>query len=172
MTDWTIITRSLTSRLFSTVTTVLTVAVAVGLLLVLLMLRQSAGKVFERGTGNMHLLVSADASPMVSVLNAVFYANAPQRALTWAKYQELTRAFPLEFAVPTQQGDSFRGQPVMATTPEFFTKFRPSAERDGPGWELAEGRFFESPFEVVVGAQAARGLCRRSWRTARAWRRT
>lgn len=39
MSDWTIILRSLRTRLFSTVTTSLTVAVAVALLLVLLVLR-------------------------------------------------------------------------------------------------------------------------------------
>jgi hypothetical protein len=62
MTDWTIILRSLSSRLFSTATTVFTVAVPVALLLVLLTMRESGRKAFERGSGDMHMLVTAEDS--------------------------------------------------------------------------------------------------------------
>ncbi|MCC6427555.1 MAG: ABC transporter permease [Phycisphaerales bacterium] len=154
LTDWTIIRRSLTSRLFSTLTTSITVAVAVGLLLVLLVMRESGQKAFSRGSGDMHMLVSADASPLVSILNGVFYANPPRRPITWSKYEQLAKSAPWDYFIPTQQGDSYRGStPVMATTPEFFTKFRPNP---GEAWELTEGRFFDKSFEVVLGSAAAR----------------
>lgn len=153
MNDWTIIIRSMRARLFSTVTTVVTVAVAVGLMLVLLMMRDSGKRAFERGSGNMHLLVSADASPLVSILNGIYYAGAPRKPIEWSKFNQIASGFPLEFAVPTQIGDSFRGQPVLATTPEFFTKFMPVA---GGPWKLREGRFFDKEWEIVVGAKAAR----------------
>jgi putative ABC transport system permease protein len=154
LTDWTIVTRSLTGRMFSTVTTSLTVAAAVGLLLVLLMMRESGRKAFARGSGDMHLLVSADASPLVSILNGVFYANPPRRPITWTKYQQLRASAPWDYFIPTQQGDSYRGAiPVLATLPEFFTKFKPNV---GEPWRLREGRFFEKSFEVVLGAAAAR----------------
>src|SRR5205085_11916441 len=81
MPDWTIISRSLRARLFSTVTTVITVGVAVALMLVLLTMRDSGRRAFERGSGNMHLLISRDASPLVSILNGVFYAGAPRAPL-------------------------------------------------------------------------------------------
>ncbi len=154
LTDWTIIRRSLTSRLFSTVTTSVTVAVAVGLLLVLLMMRESGKKAFSRGSGDMHLLISADASPLVSILNAVFYANPPRRPIAWEKYGQLSKMAPWDYFVPTQQGDSYKGSvPVVATSVEFFTKFKPNP---GEPWELAEGRLFEKEFEIVLGASAAR----------------
>ncbi|MBX3358084.1 MAG: ABC transporter permease [Phycisphaeraceae bacterium] len=153
MTDFTIILRSLTSRLFSTLTTVITVAVAVGLMLVLLSMRDSGRRAFERGSGSMHLIVSRDASPMVSVLNGVFYANPPPRSIDWAKYNQIAGGFPLDFAVPIQQGDSYRGYPVLATTREFFTLFRPD---EAEPWSFAHGRAFDKPFEVVVGSQVAR----------------
>lgn len=152
MTDFTIIRRSLTSRMFSTVTTVLTVAVAVALLLVLLTMREAARKTFERGAGNMQLLVSRDVSPLVSVLNSVFYANAPARPLDQATFVRVRDAFPWEFAIPIQQGDSFEGHFVLATTPEFFTKFQPVV---GEPWRFAHGRAFDKDFEAVLGAKAA-----------------
>lgn len=153
LTDFTIIRRSMTSRLFSTVTTVITVAVAVALMLVLLSMRDSGRRAFERGSGNMHLIVSRDSSPLVSVLNGVFYANAPARPITWREYERLAESLPLEFAVPIQLGDSYRSLPVLATTAEFFTAFRPDPAEP---WTLADGRFFEKELEIVVGAAAAR----------------
>ncbi|MBL8963723.1 MAG: FtsX-like permease family protein [Phycisphaeraceae bacterium] len=153
LTDWTIIQRSLTSRLFSTVTTTVTVAVAVALLLTLLMMRDAGRKAFARGSGDMHLVISADASPLVSVLNGVFHANAPRRPITWAKYEQLAASAPWDYFVPNQLGDSYQGRiPVMATTHEFFTRFMPNP---GESWSLASGRFFEKNFEIVAGASAA-----------------
>jgi len=161
LTDFTIIRRSMTARLFSTVTTVLTVAVAVALMLVLLSMRQSGRKAFERGSGNMHLLISADSNALTAVLNGIYYANPPQRPIAWPKFNETvagvfgSRGPDIangSFAIPVQMGDSFRGSPVAATTPEFFTAFKPDPQM---GWELASGRFFEREFEVVAGSAAA-----------------
>ena len=83
MTDFRIIRISLRTRLFSTVTTTLMVALAAGLMLVLLSLRTASRRAFERSSGNLQLLVSADSSPLNSVLNSLFYANAPARAFKW-----------------------------------------------------------------------------------------
>jgi putative ABC transport system permease protein len=155
MTDWTIISRSLKARLFSTVTTIITVAVAVALMLVLLTMRDSGRRAFERGSGNMHLLISRDASPLVSILNGVFYAGAPRSPIYWREYEKFVKETPmLDWAVPVQLGDSYRARwPVLATTPEFFTKYQPGqTER----WEFVGGRAFENDFEVVVGATAAK----------------
>lgn len=154
LTDFAIVRRSLRSRLFSTSVTALTVAVAVALMLVLLSLRDAGQQAFQRGSGNMHLLVSRDSSPMVSVLNGIYYANAPRAPIPWDKYEQLASSFPLEFAIPTQLGDSYRGFPVLATTSEFFSAFQPNPDEP---WVFAPGgRAFDKPFEVVVGATAAR----------------
>ncbi len=155
MTDFTIILRSMARRMFSTVTTVVTVAVAVALMLTLLSMRHASEQAFQRGAGNMHMLVSAEDSPLLTVLNNVFYSGVPRRAMTWEQYEDLAfgRRMPWEFAIPTQLGDSHRGFPVMATTEEFFTKFQPHRDTQ---WQLAEGRFFEDSFEVVVGSTVAR----------------
>ena len=166
----------MTARMFSTVTTIITVAVAVALLLVLLSLGKSSKAAFERGTGNVHLLISRDSNPMVSVLNAMFYAGAPQRPLEWSKFKEIERIVirnprfrTNEFAIPIQQGDSYRGYPVTATTPEFFERFStdpdfvPIIENDNStddasqsSWEFQTGRPMQEMFDVVIGSEVAR----------------
>ncbi|GMV81052.1 MAG: hypothetical protein AMXMBFR7_22360 [Planctomycetota bacterium] len=153
MTDFSFVRQSLRSRRYSAGVTVLSVAVAAGLLLTLAQLREAGRRAFERGPGTMHLLVSRDASPLVSVLNGIFLAGAPARALTWPQYRELIETFPHEFAIPVQLGDSYRGHPVLATTHDFFKRFQPGPQIP---WELKAGKFFEQPFEVVLGARAAR----------------
>ncbi|MDX9912736.1 MAG: ABC transporter permease [Phycisphaerales bacterium] len=153
LSDMGIVTRSMRARMFSSVTTIATVAVAVALMLVLLSLKDSSRKAFTRGAGNAHILVSRDASPLASVLNAVFYANPPRAPIEWAKYQEIASLPVLEWAIPTQQGDSYRGMPVLATTREFFERFEPTG---GEPWRIVRGRVFEKEMEVVVGSEAAK----------------
>lgn len=153
LTDFAIVRRSLRSRMFSTCVTAITVAVAVALMLVLLSMRDAGKQAFQRGSGNMHLLVSRDSSPMVSILNGIYYANAPRAPIPWDKFEQLASSFPLEFAIPTQLGDSYRGFPVLATTPEFFSEFQPNPDEP---WAFAQGRAFDKPFEVVVGSTVAR----------------
>ena len=159
LSDLAIVIRSLRTRLFSTATTALTVGVAVALLLTLLSLRAAGQRAFDRGSGNAHLRVSADASPIASVLNDLFYANAPQRALEWSRYEAIRASFPWAWGVPIQQGDSYRGYPVLATVPEFFTRFEPSP---GEPWSFTRGRAFTrtptgdgTGFEVVLGSTVA-----------------
>ncbi|MEM1330596.1 MAG: ABC transporter permease [Planctomycetota bacterium] len=148
-----IVLRSMSSRLLSTVITVLTVAVAVSLMLLLLGLRDAARDSLSRGTGNMHLLVSRDASPLDAVLNGIFYASPPRAAFPMAKFDQLSSSFPFEWAVPTQLGDSYRGLRVLATTDAYFDHFEPVM---GEPWVVAEGRIFEDTFDLVLGSEAAR----------------
>jgi len=153
MSDLTIVLRSLRARLFSTTVVVLLVAVSAGLLLAILSLRSAGERAFERGTGNAHLLVSRDGSPLVSVLNGLFYANSPKAPIDRAKLTELRESFPWAMFVPTAIGDSYRSFPVVATAPEFFSKFEPVL---GEPWQFADGRAFDKNFEVVLGSAVAR----------------
>ncbi len=152
MNDINIVLRSLRVRFLASSVTVAMVAIAVALLLVLMSLREAASQAFRRGTGNIHLQISADASPLVSVLNGLFYANAPANPIAWAKYQEIKNSFPWLWAIPTQLGDSFRGSPVMATTPEFLSNFEPVS---GQPFQYAFGQGFAEDFQVVAGSKAA-----------------
>lgn len=153
MSDLAIVLRSLQTRLFQTLVTAATVAIGVGLLLTLLSMRESGRDVFKRGSGNVDLLVTAEPGALVSVLNGLFYAGAPANPIPWSRFVELRDGYPWQWAIPMQQGDNYRGYPVLATTSDFLTRYEPEP---GVPWRMSEGRVFESPFEVVVGAEVAR----------------
>jgi putative ABC transport system permease protein len=167
LTDFAIIRRSMGSRRFSTITTIAMVAISVALMLTLLSMREAAQESFRRGSGNMHLLVSGDSSRLVAVLNAVFHAGAPDRPLPWTQILRMQADPRLDYVIPIQQGDSYRGLPVLATTREFFTHFSPDPsyvplqEADAEdawrrAWPFRAGRPFDQPLEVAIGAEAAR----------------
>lgn len=153
MSDLAIVLRSLRVRAFSTSVVVALVALSAGLLLAILSLRTAGERAFERGTGNAHLYVSKDGSPLVSVLNGLFYANPPKAPLNEAQVAALRASFPWATFVPTAFGDSYRGFPVVATVPGFFREFEPVL---GEPWQFAEGRPFDKDFEVVLGSSVVR----------------
>lgn len=153
LTDWGIVSRSMSGRRFSTGVTVASVAVAVALMTLLLSMKTSGRQAFERGTGNAQMLISREPGPLASVLNSMFYADAPGNDIPWADFERLRDSYPFAWAIPTAFGDSYRGLPVLATTAAFFTDFQPA---QGEPFELREGRLFENNFELVLGAEAAR----------------
>jgi putative ABC transport system permease protein len=162
MTDLTIIRRSMSSRLFSTITTAITVAVAVALMLVLLGMRKAARESFQRGSGNIHLIISAEPDPMSVVLNTIFYSRLPQQFILHDRFERLISAIPIKddsgrlvsgYAIPVAQGDSYKGFAVLATTPEFLTAFQPQV---GQPWTFTQGAPFTTDMQVVLGAVVAR----------------
>ncbi len=153
MNDLSIVLRSLRVRAFSTCVVIALVAMSAGLLLAILSLRSAGQRAFERGTGNAHLLVSRDGSPLVSVLNGLFYANPPKAPIDAAAFTALRESFPWAMCVPTAIGDSYRTFPVVATTAEYFTKFEPVFAEP---WIFAQGRAFAATFEIVLGSSVAR----------------
>ena len=153
MTDWNIVTRSMTSRWVSTTLTIFTVAIAAGLLTLLISMRHAGEDSFRRGTGNVQMLISKEPGPLASVLNSMFYAQAPGNPIFWSEYESLKSSYPFAWTVATQLGDSYAGSPVMGTERSFFDSFQPATDE---AWSLDQGRIFTQPFEVVLGAQAAR----------------
>jgi putative ABC transport system permease protein len=155
MSDWNIVTRSMRHRFFSSMVTVLSVSIACGLVTLLVSMRSAGENSFKRGTGNVQMLISKEPGPLPSVLNSMFYAQAPGNPITWAQYLELKGSYPFAWAIPTQLGDSYRDAPVMSTDETFFNAFEPAP---GRAWALRAGALFAEPFEVVVGSDAAQRL--------------
>jgi putative ABC transport system permease protein len=129
------------------------VAISVAVLLTLLSLREAGLKSFRRGLGNAHLVLSAEGSPLSTVLNAIFYVHPPRNAIPMSVVEEISASFPWAWAIPTQLGDSYVGFPVLAVGEGYFENVEPVA---GHPWALARGAWPTSPFHVVLGSEVAR----------------
>lgn len=153
MSDLRFVFRSLRIRLFSSSVSIALVAISVGVLLTLLSLRSAGHASFRRGLGNAHLVLSAEESALSTVLNTLFYVNAPRKAIPMAVVEELSAAFPWAWAIPTQLGDSYRGFPVLAVGEGYFEHVEPVA---GEPWTLATGVWPNGAFDIVLGSEAAK----------------
>lgn len=151
--DWDIVTRSVKARMFSSVTTIVTVAIALALVTLLVSMKSSARDAFSRGTGNAQMLISRDPSALTSVLNSLFYTDVPTNPIPWSDYEALSGSYPFAFAEPTAMGDSYKGHYVVGVRQTYFVNFFPVA---GQPFALDEGRVFSDDFELVLGSEAQR----------------
>lgn len=126
------------------------VALSVGMLLMSAGLHDSlvqAGK-------NFPMVMGAKGSPNQLVLNTVFLKDQPIGNFSYTKVLELRNNTNVEQAVPLGFGDNYEGFRLVGTEKEIFTFH--GIEKDRKNWlQLSEGKFFQQPFEAVIGAETA-----------------
>ncbi|WP_293913537.1 ABC transporter permease [Deinococcus sp.] len=153
MTLW-ITLRNLRVRGWATFLTLLAVALATATALVVPLV----SKQVERGAADaaqvFDLLITAKGSPTQAVLSSLFYLDVPIGNMPYAVYQKLASDQRTLRAVPLGFGDNYRSLPVVGTSTRFFEqRLKPDLP---PYFRVQSGRLFGKPFEVVVGASAAR----------------
>lgn len=155
MTLW-VAMRNLRARWAGTLLTVLAVALAGTLALVVPMLLDQ----LERGAADsaqvFDLLVTAPGSEVQAVTSTVFLLEPPVGNVPYSLYEDLLADERTRRVVPIGLGDALRGFPVVGTDAEFF-EMRLDTDSD-PYYRLAEGELFSGPFEAVIGSAAAREL--------------
>ena len=136
----------LRSRLLVTFLTVASIALGLGLAIIVLLLSNQASDTLSKETGYWDLVVGAKGSQLQLVLNGMYYLEAPNGYITTDIWQRLQKDTRIEKVVPLTMGDTYFGVPIVGTTPAFLE------DRQAP---LASGRNFTKPFEAVIGADAA-----------------
>ena len=147
--------RSLVNRWFAVTLTVCTIALSIGLLVLVEQLRTEVREGFYRSVSGVDLIVGARTAPVQLLLYSVFGIGDATNDISWQTYTELKELAEVEWAIPMALGDSHRGFRVMGTSPEFFEHYR-FGNRES--LVLAQGETFDDLFDVVVGAQVARQL--------------
>jgi putative ABC transport system permease protein len=135
------------------------VAVSVLILLSVQQLREDARRSFSNALSGVDLIVGPRGSATELMLYSVFQIGRPSRNMGYAGFQEIQKMPQVRWAVPIQLGDTYKGHPVLGTTPTLFTEFK----SQGQGLRWAQGRAFGDPLrqssalsEVVLGAEVAR----------------
>jgi putative ABC transport system permease protein len=127
------------------------ISVAVFLVLAISQLRQDARESFADAVSGVDLIVGARASPTELMLYSVFHLGRPVRSMAFEHLDAITRIDSVAWAVPLQLGDSYRGYPVVGTTPLFFEKTGGAS-----GLSFSSGQSFTQVFDAVLGADLAR----------------
>ncbi len=146
---------SLLNRRFAVVLTILTIALSIGLLVLVEQMRSEVRSGFYRTVAGTDLIVGARTAPIQLLLYSVFGIGDATNNISWQTYQELKGLPEVDWAVPMALGDSHRGFRVMGTSLAFFDQYRYA---DRQPLAFAEGAAFDDLFDVVIGHQVARQL--------------
>ena len=154
MSLWHIAWSYLWNRKLTTFMTIISVALAVGLITAVLTLREETRKRFEEEGQEFDMVVGAKGNPLQLVLSAVYYLDAPTGNIHLSDLEYIKRDERVRSAFPINLGDSYRGQyRIVGTSREFMDVEFVRTERQP--FALAKGRYFETAMEAVVGASVA-----------------
>jgi putative ABC transport system permease protein len=129
------------------------IGVAVFLVLAVAQIRQDARASFSNAVSGVDIIVGARGSSTELMLYSVFHLGKPVRNMSFGQLDEINKFASVAWAVPLQLGDSYRGYPVIGTTPQYFSKTGGKS-----GLEFLDGQAFSHVFDAVLGADVAKRL--------------
>src|SRR6185436_15608281 len=104
----------------ATCVTVLSTALACGLVVAVFALEKQTRDAFSARPGEFDAILGPRGSQVQLVLNTVFHLETSPGFLPWSEYQAFRDDPDVERAVPLCVGDNVQGFRIVATTPEIF----------------------------------------------------
>jgi putative ABC transport system permease protein len=147
--------KSFRNRKFTTILTIVSIALSVTLLLGVERIRKEARTSFANTISGTDLIVGARSGPVQLLLYSVFRIVNATNNISWKSYQEIARNPNIKWTLPISLGDSHKGYRVMGTNIDYFEFFRFAGRRR---LEMSDGRIFEGVFDAVLGAEVAQAL--------------
>lgn len=138
---------ALRERPLTTALNVVLLALGVGTLTALLLVGRQVEDRLSAGAQGVDFVVGAKGSPLQLILSSVYHIDSPTGNVPRAEVEALRANRAVAEVIPLALGDSYRGVRVVGTEPSFLAHYEA---------KLAEGRPWEAPGDVVVGARAAR----------------
>ncbi|MEE8467140.1 MAG: ABC transporter permease [Planctomycetota bacterium] len=152
-----IVRHSLLRHKLSTTVTVISAALASGLVMAVFSLSLQTTAAFGGGDVGFDAVLGARGSQVQLVLNTVYHLDTSPGNIPWSMYQRVKDDPRVELAVPYAVGDNYRGYRIVGTTTEIFTDFE---YRAGKGFEIEPPGLVFDPErrEAVIGSTVAREL--------------
>jgi putative ABC transport system permease protein len=147
--------KSLLNRKFTTILTIISIALSVTLLLGVERIRKEARTSFTNTISGTDLIVGARSGPVQLLLYSVFRIGNATNNISWKSYREIASGQNIKWTIPISLGDSHKGYRVLGTNTDYFKYFRFSGKRQ---LEMGSGRVFEGVFDTVLGAEVAQAL--------------
>ncbi len=141
------------NRKLTTALTILSVALAVGLIAAVLTLREETERRFVEEGQEWDFVVGAKGDPLKIVLSTVYYLGSITGNINLEDLERLRADERVKEAYPVCLGDTFQGYRIVGTAPELFE--HEWTYREGSPFKLAQGKFFDGPMQVVLGATVA-----------------
>jgi len=141
--------KNILSRPLNTLLSLMLLTLGVGMISLVLQLRQHMQAHMENNISGIDMVIGAKGSPLQQILSAVFQIDAPTGNIPLHEAEELAQNRLIDAAIPLAYGDSYNGYRIVGSEysyPELY------------GAKPMEGRLWKEPFEVTLGANLAKRL--------------
>jgi putative ABC transport system permease protein len=152
-----IVYRSLRQHALSTLVTAGSIALAVGLLMVVWMVKDQSQRAFVETSTGFDAVLGARGSRLQLVLNAIFHLEASPGNIAAADFEQIRRHPAVKAAIPLAVGDNYRGYRIVGTSENLFTQVEYARGRRyavQPGGRVFAG----TAHEALVGSFVAERL--------------
>ncbi len=134
-------------RLATTMLNLALVTAGVAMVCAILSIGHQLRERVEREIAGVDLVVGAKGSPLQLILATVLQIDVPTGNIRLSDVEFLRRHPLVAATIPMAMGDNVAGFRLIGTEPSWFA---------ARGVELASGRIWEAPMEIVLGAEVAR----------------
>ncbi|MDT8990187.1 ABC transporter permease [Curvibacter sp. APW13] len=141
--------RYLWARPLGAALNVLLLALGLGSITFLLLVGAQLSKAFDRDLAGIDVVVGAKGSPMQLILSGVLHVDVPPGNIPLKAVRELEKHPMVASIIPLSLGDSLQGFRIVGTSAAYAAHY---------GATLGQGRAWNAPMEVVLGATVARKL--------------
>ena len=149
MNIWILSWKNIWAKPLNTFMSVLLLALAIGMISMLLHVDNSFQKKIERNIAGIDMVVGAKGSPLQLILASIFHVDNPTGNIDLVELEKLKKNRLVASAIPLSYGDSYRGFRIVGTSLEYPEIY---------GAELEDGVYFSEVMEVVIGAKIANDL--------------
>lgn len=147
--------QSMTARRFTTLLTILSIALSVALLVGVERVRQGARESFAHTISKTDLIVGARGGTIQLLLYTVFRMGSATGNISYGTYQKIRQLPEVAWTIPYSLGDSYRGFRVVGTNEDFYKHYRYRSDRQPT---FASGEAPKGVFDVALGHSVARKL--------------
>jgi putative ABC transport system permease protein len=143
--------KNITFKPLNTSLSVILFALGVGLVALLLLLKDQMEENFDNNLAGVDLVIGAKGSPLQLILSSMYHIDAPTGNVSLEEVRPfLNPKHPLiEEAIPLSMGDNYRNYRIVGTTSNIMSWYNAS---------IGEGKAWEQNFEVTIGAKVANDL--------------
>lgn len=128
---------------------ILLMALGIAIISLLLLVGKQLEEKFTRNVQGIDMVLGAKGSPLQLILASIYQIDAPTGNISLAEASQFTRNPMVQSAIPLSMGDSYQGYRIVGTNEKYISHFQ---------GEFEQGRIFEKPLDMVVGAKVAKNL--------------
>jgi len=137
------------SRPLAALLSLVLLSMAVGIISMLVLVNNQFQQQFTNNVKGIDMVLGAKGSPLQLILSSVYHVDAPTGNIPLDKAEKILNNPLVAKKIPLSYGDSYKGYRIVGTEHTLPEKYQ---------MQLKEGRLWEKPFEVTVGATVAKNL--------------